>query len=279
MSNPCPNNVWNHTDGCACVANGSITAECADVDLTAAAPQITLPDTYEPTSVPVNDQPRHVHDLGDGKVVVTYATEVHYGDVNEVGEKMDAVRGLLVDHSGAEAVLDPSEYSADALAQHMRGEPMIVADRIAFIRIEDGKAVAEQNTGIYAPDHFRDMASRYDAAVVIDSDEMHRHDIPGDAQFRSDFSQVANEINDYTGSTFTVVHDVVDTSTGKVLASDTDDYDGVLTTVDDAAAQTESAHWDVENRLDDFYDPDEDGDDDEFDDWGYGQDLEDEDED
>ena len=35
MSNPCPNNTWNHTTGCTCVPNGSITAEAADIDLMA----------------------------------------------------------------------------------------------------------------------------------------------------------------------------------------------------------------------------------------------------
>jgi hypothetical protein len=33
MSNPCPNNTWNHTTGCTCVPNGSVTAEVADIDL------------------------------------------------------------------------------------------------------------------------------------------------------------------------------------------------------------------------------------------------------
>ena len=32
-ANPCPQNIWNHTDGCTCTPNGSVTSE-ADVDLT-----------------------------------------------------------------------------------------------------------------------------------------------------------------------------------------------------------------------------------------------------
>lgn len=37
MTNPsCPNGVWNHTDGCTCIPNGSITSE-AEVDLTNSA--------------------------------------------------------------------------------------------------------------------------------------------------------------------------------------------------------------------------------------------------
>jgi hypothetical protein len=34
--NSCPQNVWNHTDGCTCLPNGSVTAE-VDVDLVTAA--------------------------------------------------------------------------------------------------------------------------------------------------------------------------------------------------------------------------------------------------
>lgn len=33
--NACPNHVWNHTSGCVCVANGSISAEVLDIDLMA----------------------------------------------------------------------------------------------------------------------------------------------------------------------------------------------------------------------------------------------------
>ena len=33
-ANACPQNVWNHTDGCTCLPNGSVTAE-VDVDLVA----------------------------------------------------------------------------------------------------------------------------------------------------------------------------------------------------------------------------------------------------
>jgi hypothetical protein len=35
-TNPCPQNIWNHTDGCTCVPNGSVTAE-VDTDLVTAA--------------------------------------------------------------------------------------------------------------------------------------------------------------------------------------------------------------------------------------------------
>ena len=35
-ANPCPQNIWNHTDGCTCTPNGSVTSE-AEVDLATAA--------------------------------------------------------------------------------------------------------------------------------------------------------------------------------------------------------------------------------------------------
>ena len=37
-ANPCPQNIWNHTDGCTCTPNGSVTAEVTDIDLTGLSP-------------------------------------------------------------------------------------------------------------------------------------------------------------------------------------------------------------------------------------------------
>jgi hypothetical protein len=39
----CPANVWNHTSGCTCTSNGSITAEAAHVDLLAGTAYDTRP--------------------------------------------------------------------------------------------------------------------------------------------------------------------------------------------------------------------------------------------
>lgn len=49
MSNPCPNNTWNHTTGCTCVPNGSMTAEVVDVDL--------MTDAYVAHGTPMSSMP------------------------------------------------------------------------------------------------------------------------------------------------------------------------------------------------------------------------------
>lgn len=45
-ANPCPNNTWNHTTGCTCTPNGSVTAEVGDIDLYVAhgTPMSSLPE-------------------------------------------------------------------------------------------------------------------------------------------------------------------------------------------------------------------------------------------
>ena len=51
-ANACPQNIWNHADGCTCAPSGTLTAEAADVDLATVATQTR---TVEELATPIND--------------------------------------------------------------------------------------------------------------------------------------------------------------------------------------------------------------------------------
>jgi hypothetical protein len=131
-SYPCPNNVWNHTTGCACVPNGSMTSEAADIDLTPAP--VDVPITAEMVTTYLGDgpdltpdeerilgillDPRNHADTGfngaDGEVMLE--------EIDGLGNETDnysvkQIAGFLDAHYAREAYEnDPENYRAGTMA-------------------------------------------------------------------------------------------------------------------------------------------------------------------
>ena len=137
-SYPCPNNVWNHTTGCACVPNGSMTSEVTDIDLTPAPADVPITAemvaTYLGDGPDLNEDeqrilgilldPRNHRDTGyngvDGEVMLE--------EVNSMGEGTDdysvtQIAGLLDAHYAREAHdADPEDYRAGTMAFNISSE-------------------------------------------------------------------------------------------------------------------------------------------------------------